>query len=467
MQEPRAEPHAAAVRVGLWGLFDQERLAAGLYPRVVRRELARRLPGAVIRTFAPLGERRPTRADGGEPGEPLGPFDEDRRRALAGQLDCVVVGGLDLGDLHEEAVRSAYGAAAAGLRGRGTMRFLVEGLGPDLERRCPVLWHAVGAPSDVPEDEAHVFREATRNRPLVVARDEPSRERLRAAGVGPGIEVGPDPAVLAPRAFSPVLLRRRLAWLRFMGWYPTEGAAIVVQGGAAEAAAAPEVAASASRAAEARPGTSVVILEADSGDGQFAEALARGLPGAVRLPGEVGVEDVVAAIAAAAAFVGSSLHAHLVALAYARPQVLLGAGRPELQGLAALMGEAAAMAASPEDVAAALDASEGREAARGAARSRLQAMADRHLDRIAAIARQIAEEREPSGMAVVRSPEDVPPAVRAHEVQARRLALARASLADREAERRLRFVAPALHAEWRMRRVLGLPYRVVRRWMGR
>jgi hypothetical protein len=241
-------PGGSGPRVGLWGPFDVECLGAALYPRVVRSELARRLPDALVRAYAPLGHLRPTRFDGGEPAEPLGAFVDERRRALAAELDCVVVGGLDLSELGDQgALMERYGARAEEVRSGGSVRFLVEGLGADLERRCSLFWHAVEVSAPLPPEDAVIVREAARGRPLPIARDEGSRERLRSAGIGPGIVVGPDPAVLASRVFDPALLRRRLAWLRFMGWYPAEREAVVVQGGRSDVGSAARIAAAVPR----------------------------------------------------------------------------------------------------------------------------------------------------------------------------------------------------------------------------
>jgi hypothetical protein len=338
-------------------------------------------------------------------------------------------------------------------------------LGPELERRCPILWHAVEVSASIAPEDAVVVRDATRGRPLLIARDEGSRDRLRSAGIGPGIEVGPDPAVLASRVFAPALLRRRLAWLRFMGWYPVEGEAVVLQGAAGDVGSAARIATAAARVVEDRPGSSLVLLPTGPGDGDFAEAVAQEVPEAVRLPDEIGVEDIVAALAACSVFVGTSYHAHLVAMAYRRPQIVLPVSeRPALAELADLLGQRFL------DVEAGLvkTVQRAEEAAASPAgpRARLRAAADGHLDRIAAIALESDGRRPARGPGRVARPVD-PSAARARQVQARRLALARSSLADRDAERRRALIAPVLHAEWRVRKALRLPYRVLRGWVRR
>src|SRR5204862_7486308 len=153
------------------------------------------------------------------------------------------------------------------------------------------------------------------------------------------IPVVPHPAVLADRLFAADVLRKRLDYLRAMGWYPEEGSPLVLQD---EAGTAPEL------AAAAHAGTVVVLLALEPW-GQGGQAAA-GPDRPFRLPSEVTLEDVTAAIAHAGAFVGTSAAGQATALAFGAParasgQDVASAGsREELQeradaeldGLAAL-----------------------------------------------------------------------------------------------------------------------------------
>src|SRR5690242_9110878 len=80
------------MRIALWGAFDIEDSGRLSTATVVAAELRRRLPGAVITAFAPLGRRRPLGLDGGRPAEPLGGLDAV---AAAASFDCILVCGED------------------------------------------------------------------------------------------------------------------------------------------------------------------------------------------------------------------------------------------------------------------------------------------------------------------------------------------------------------------------------------
>ena len=122
-----------------------------------------------------------------------------------------------------------------------------------------------------------------------------------------------DCAVLLRRVFSPAAIATRLEYLRQMGWYPREGAPVVVHG---DRAALPTVAEVAARLGD----KAVVLIELAPyrGDGDFADAVAPLLAGPVyRMPAAVSHEDIVAAISASSLFVGPSLHGQLTAALYA------------------------------------------------------------------------------------------------------------------------------------------------------
>ena len=74
----------ASCSIGVLGTFDTDLFDDALAPRVLRRELKARLPGAKIITFAPYGALRPTPRDGGEAAEPLGRWSPDRAAVRRG-----------------------------------------------------------------------------------------------------------------------------------------------------------------------------------------------------------------------------------------------------------------------------------------------------------------------------------------------------------------------------------------------
>lgn len=51
------------VRIGLWGTFDVENYGDALFPRLARRELARRIPEADVKAYGIVGAPSPNRFD--------------------------------------------------------------------------------------------------------------------------------------------------------------------------------------------------------------------------------------------------------------------------------------------------------------------------------------------------------------------------------------------------------------------
>src|SRR2546427_6235035 len=125
---------SASCSIGVLGTFDTDLFDDALAPRVLRRELKARLPGAKIITFAPYGALRPTPRDGGEPAEPLGRWSPDRAAALAAGLDCILVACTDPPPDHDSLAR-AYGVDRADLDALDVGRWFVNRAGL-AEERC-------------------------------------------------------------------------------------------------------------------------------------------------------------------------------------------------------------------------------------------------------------------------------------------------------------------------------------------
>lgn len=277
--------------IGVWGCFDQESLGAQLTLRVATAELSRRLPGVAVRAFAPFGSSRPIPLDGGEPVEPLDPPTASHSRALASELDLVVVTG-DLATFDPRRLAAAYGIAEEAAT--AFAHLLTSGLAG-----VPVAWSGVSVPEHVGDIGERCARVSVLD--------------LRSRDVLPGAPLLPHPALLAPRVFAPRVIEKRAAFLHAMGWWPEAATPVVVQGGSADAGRAAEVAA-------ALRDTPVVVIEAEAGDAEFAAALLDHLPGALRLPGISGVQDRVAAVAGASRVVAASPVLHALATAYGRPR---------------------------------------------------------------------------------------------------------------------------------------------------
>lgn len=431
--ERRAREDTAPPRIGLWGTFDLENYGDMLFPRILEEELGRRLPGAQIRVFGPVGYTGLNRFEEREPAEPLGPWSPERVVELAEELDVVVVGPGEIIHTRDELLGPHYGLAPDEMRQRAPSRFFISGLGPELEAGCPVVWCAVGIPFDIRAGESRWFRDALAGRPVVSVRDEHSLRRLEAAGVDREIEVVPDPAFLIRRLFPPRLLEKRLAQLRTAGAYP-EDAPIVVQGNAGSLPHVSALAAALERLRDEQGYGEVVLLETGPlhGDGEFAGALAQTLPGSVRLT-TGGLADVAAAISASAGFIGTSMHGNITALAYDRPHLVLAWGREtKLEGFAAATDNPDCLVERADDVPTAFEKVSAL-GSRAEVVAGLERRADAHLDRIAAVAAEAARRRE-------RPAPGSPPADtlevlrRAYEARGRVLVAQRWALADRLAD---------------------------------
>ena len=390
---------ALGPRVGIWGTFDLADYGTLLQPRIFERELRRRLPHARIYPYAPLGAEHPIAMDGGRPAAPLGAWTPARRAQLAEQLDLVAVGGSDVihvrDDLHRDAYAEAAPEAASDLE---PSRFFVDGLGAELERHCAVAWHAVGVPFELDAAEATRVREALASKRYVSVSDAISRERLRATGTEHEVALVPDPIVLVARLVPAETLRKRLDYLRAVGGYPAEERPLVLQGSAAVAGHVEQIARAVSEAAQHHPGLPIVLaaLAPVQGDAEFADTLASRIEGPVyRLPAEVTLEDLVAAIANARAFVGSSLHGYLTSLAFGVPGALVRASGPSaLDAFGEPVGDHAVdvrdAARFAERIAALL---RGEPAVDAGAIRALADTVDEHFDALAELAEESWSER--------------------------------------------------------------------------
>jgi polysaccharide pyruvyl transferase WcaK-like protein len=386
-------PLAAAV----WGTFDVDNYGDHLFPRIARRELQRRLPGLSVDAFSPFGSDHPTRLD--DPGHPvrgLGAPTDARRDELARTYDTVLVGGGELLHLNDELMTNFYDVAPSAVLEARPSAWFLEALGPERERRCPVVWHGLGVPFDLDPRQSARVRAAVAHRPWATVRDHASARRLREAGVSVPVDIVPDSGLVVDRLFSPRELERRVDELRRRRGYPT-GPALVLQGcdllvphaGAIAAALRPLL-----DGGEVAP----VLLETGRcrQDASFADALGAALGGDVwRVSGDVTVPDIVAVLAAADAVVGSSLHAAVTAVAFRRPFVVLNLGaEAKLDGFGHATGLDKHVIDDVDDLRATLDAVRTQPPA-GELVADLQAAVDRHFDRITATIQAAARARRP------------------------------------------------------------------------
>lgn len=405
-------------RLAVWGTFDLENYGDMLFPWIAREELGRRIPGASIRAFSPMGPGAPNRFVTGEAVEALGPWDPTRLARLAAELDLVLIGPGEIAHDGDRELAPHYGMSSEEAERRAFSRYFLEGLGPELERECPVVWHAVGVPRELRGRRADALAEILEARPYLSVRDEASRERLRAIGVRREIEVVPDPAILLPRVLPADALAERRERLREEGALP-QGPYLAVQGNGRSvplAAAVWEALRGLLMDLEAVP----VLVETGPihGDARFADALERLLPGhGSRMAG--GAADVAATIAGAEGFVGVSLHGTVTAFAYGRPAVILGwGGESKLRGLAETIEAPETWVEEPDEIPVAFEKAAGRDP--GAIMERLVDRVDRHFDRIAEVARGLPA-RTGEGHERLRA---------AHESRGRQLVTMRWRMAD-------------------------------------
>jgi polysaccharide pyruvyl transferase WcaK-like protein len=331
------------LRIAICGTFDVDNYGDHLFPRIATHELTRRIPGASVEPWSPYGWLHPTPLDDGCPASPLGPWTAGRAGAFARAYDGVLVGGGEIVHLNDPLLAPVYGTPPAELEALGPSRCFVENLGPQLERDCPVVWHAVGVPVETDPAQARRLAGALRERAYVAVRDHDSERRLRDAGVTGDISVVPDSGLLLQRVLPEALLRDRLEILRRRRCYPP-GPTLVVQGCDLLVPHADRIAAAlCERLDRSAEPTDVVLLETGRcrADGRFADALAErlGPRRTWRLPADAGVSDIAAAVWGGVGFAGSSLHGSITALVCGRPFVIVDpAHEPKLAGFAALAG---------------------------------------------------------------------------------------------------------------------------------
>ncbi|MGH9126117.1 MAG: class I SAM-dependent methyltransferase [Acidimicrobiales bacterium] len=419
---------APAAQVGVWGHFGLEDIRSALLPRILRTELGRRLPGSTIRCFAPVTAQ--LRVDSGQVVEPLGPWDEARSAQLAAELDAVVVTGC-LG-----VPPSAYPWDEQPERLVRLDTALAQGLGPDAETSCPVLYLGVDTVAHSQPDIAAIRRSVLQHR--YVAASDPHL-------IGDDSDPGPDGGALIPdllflvgRLFSPDLLRHRGTYLRLMKWFPPFGRVIVVQGDRRIGDSIPAVAQALNAlSAELDARCAVVESKLVDDDASFANDLVGLLqPPATPIPIDAGVVDMIAAVACADAVVTSSPSLMTLALAFGRPCAGLDlADDHRFDAVVRAAGVRDAVVRAPGDIAATL-AQAPSAAVAAAAQQRIEAELDRRIDEVAALVEEAAAER--------RRAEEPPIATASLPGRLAALEGAYAGLQERMAAERLAF---ADHAE--------------------
>ena len=382
--------------VAVWGTFDLDNFGDHLFPRITEHEITRRLDGWQVRTFSPYGAEHPVRMDGGFVAEALGDWSPLRVEQLAAAADLTLIGGGEIIHFNDELLAPAYGTTARNIAARAPSRYFVDGLG-DYEKDHPVVWNAVGIPFVPTPEQAGMIKDAVSRREYVAVRDELSLERLRSCGVDSGVDVVPDLAFLLDRLVTPSVLDERLRYLKFMGWYPADRPALIVQANRSAVSRVAELAKVIDWALDEAVIADVVLLEAGPihGDDLFADALAQRLSHRKvhRLPSGLPPEDVLAAVHGSSGVIAGSFHLNIAAFTYGKPWVILDVSeQSKLVALADTLGAPDQRCTDDNTLANAIRAAFGR--APDTARLRdLQAKVDDHFDRVAEIATRSWQER--------------------------------------------------------------------------
>jgi hypothetical protein len=341
-------------RVGYWG-----RANLGAFGEVGRflvfeAQIRRRIPGAEVHAYAPLGPRVPGAAVAGFGIGDLGEWSGRRAAELAETLDCVVVGGEEPIPTTDAAASAGYGSLADAVRRTRPSSFFLEGVGPELAGRCPTAWDAVRIGGNLGVSGGRRLRAAVGSHPYLSVRDAASKDRLTRAGIE-NVVLVPDPLLLLPDVFPRSVLARRLEFVRQMDWFPREGAGppLVLQGSGSSTKFAEATADSIAEALE-KTGASLVLLELDpdSGEGEFLDAVARAMGSPVRrVPAEASFLDRLTVLAHARLFLGSSPGGRTAAAAFGAPSRELEGGAPDAASIERLLNSARTPQDPPREVA--------------------------------------------------------------------------------------------------------------------
>ena len=382
--------------VAVWGTFDLDNFGDHLFPRVTEQEITRRLEGWRVRPFSPFGAEHPCRMDGGFIAESLGEWSPLRVEQLADSADLTLIGGGEIVHFRDELLAGAYHTTAQEMALRAPSRFFVDGLG-DYEKDHPVVWNAVGIPFVPDAEKAGTIKDAVSRREYTAVRDELSLERLRACGVEGDVDVVPDLGFLIDRLVEPKVLDERLRYLKFMGWYPSDKPALIVQANRSAVHQVAGLAKVLDWALDEAIAADIVLVETGPchGDDLFADALQQRLSHRTvyRMPSGQPPEDILAAIWGSAGVVAMSFHANIAAFVYGKPWVVLDlSDQSKLRALAETMGHPDQRGIDDDTLANAIRAAFGRPANPDLLKS-LQAKVDKHFDRIAELAVRSWQER--------------------------------------------------------------------------
>jgi hypothetical protein len=372
-----------AARLEAWGTFDVANAGDLLYPLVLEHELrARGLPGP-IELASPVGGAMPLGI--GRPVRRIATVDDPAFDAQAA-VDGIVLGG---GDIFR-----FLPADAASLIPDATGVYRYDAFIGELAvvaDSTPVVVNGVGVPSPFTPSGARVVRLLARRARYMSVRDETSRRHLYDAGVDAEIAVVPDPALVLDRLFPSAALDAAVDALRARGAYPSVSPVLAFHMSFTPPSVDDELAQAMRALLDAHPDLQIALVPIGPchGDVERMRAFAAALgPRAVAVDGDLTVTELVAAVAHADAFVGSSLHGNLIAARFCVPDAFLTlpSQRPhKLRECSATLGRADLDVNRPAElVAVARGLLDGRFPVDRARIDRLVADVDQHYDNLVA-----------------------------------------------------------------------------------
>jgi len=321
----------AALRVALFGP-DASRIGGQAIRAILTKELCRRLPQLEITPFSVLDEHCDNTND-------LEPWELQSRFPQG--PDAILVGGGDLLGFEEAAPSDRrIGSLYAGPANLWLLPALLAE-----QWNVPVLWNALGAPGPFAEDLVPFVQLGCRLSGYRSVRDPRTWEALRAAGVEDAIEVVPDCRVLLADLYRAAELEE--TWRKLQPGLGLSGGRLLcfqshpeqLRGHSDELAKQLDILLEG-------PFRQVLLLPLSQAEHRALQGLqARLGERAVLLRPNAEGRHVAAVIRGTDAFVGTSLHGCLTALAYHRPHLCL-AGSGKLQGYLRLLERPACALAS-------------------------------------------------------------------------------------------------------------------------
>lgn len=316
-------PQPPVYSIALTGTFDLANYGDLLFPLVLQAELSKRLGEVRVTLASPYGG--PYLPDASRRVLRIPRVEDANFYSWAAEHDAIVVAGGDIIRFDDAALAGIYGISTDEAIASRAFRVLLLDLG-ELAAYVPVFWNGVGVPHECSAAQGAQLRDAVRHVRYLSVRDEASRSKLMATGLGQDVHVVPDSAFALPRVFDAPHLELRIAALTREGLFPASGRVLALHAGRLSSQDEIGLAAQITTLLAGEPQVSIVLVPITTchGDLESHTRIAALTSSRVTLiPRALHVEDVAAIIAHADGFVGASLHGNITAFAYGRRQRFL------------------------------------------------------------------------------------------------------------------------------------------------